>query len=216
MQQYYIYKHTNKINGQVYIGQTCQDPQRRWRKNGEGYIGSPYFYSAIQLYGWNNFLHEIIETNLSKNEADKKEKYWINFYKSNQKGYGYNLTEGGRSTYYTQDSKNKMSQKASERFSKEEERNLQSERLKQAYIENSSRWNIIKKPVECLETGEKFESITLAAKWAGIKALSSFGNYFRGESQSCGKHPETGKRLHWRKLTEEEVLELNGRNEILQ
>ena len=32
-----IYKHQNKINGKVYIGQTCQSIQDRWREKGIGY-----------------------------------------------------------------------------------------------------------------------------------------------------------------------------------
>lgn len=206
---YCIYKHTCKENGQVYIGQTCQNVSKRWN-HGEGYIKSPYFYTAIQKYGWDNFLHEILEDGLTSEEANQREQYWIKYYKSNIKGYGYNLTKGGDSHLYNQESKNKMSQKAIDRFSDEEERNKQSERLKEAYKKDSRRWDIIKKPVECLETGEKFQSTTQAAKWAGINALSSFGNYFRGDSKSCGRHPETGERLHWRRLTEEEVSELNG------
>lgn len=35
--KYYIYKHINKINGKIYIGQTNQDPERRWRPDGSGY-----------------------------------------------------------------------------------------------------------------------------------------------------------------------------------
>ena len=57
---YCIYKHTNLINGKVYIGQTCQLPEKRFGKNGNGYKGCRYFYNAIECYGWNNFKHEII------------------------------------------------------------------------------------------------------------------------------------------------------------
>ena len=207
--EYYIYKHTCKENNQVYIGQTCQNPSRRWR-NGEGYKGSSYFYMAIKKYGWEGFIHEIIESNLSKEEADKREQYWIEYYKSNIKGYGYNLKEGGNSPSYSKEAKEKMSQSAKKRFLKEEEKLKQSQRLKNAYLKNNNSWDILKKPIECIETGEKFQSISQAAKWAGIKALSSFGNYFRGESKSCGRHPETGIKLHWRKITKEEVNSLNG------
>lgn len=33
---YTVYKHINKINGKVYIGQTALNIERRWRK-GKGY-----------------------------------------------------------------------------------------------------------------------------------------------------------------------------------
>lgn len=43
---YTVYKHTNKINGKVYIGITSQNVKRRWQ-NGAGYYGT-YFYNAIK------------------------------------------------------------------------------------------------------------------------------------------------------------------------
>ena len=199
MKKYCIYKHTCINNNKVYIGQTCQTTERRWR-DGEGYKKSPRFYSAIMCHGWDSFTHEIIEDNLNAQEANEREQYWIAYYNSTDLNYGYNLTEGGDSHLYTQESRNKMSDKAIKRFSNEDERKKQSERLKAAYKRDSSSWDKIKKPIKCVETGQIFNSTTEAAEWAGIVALSSFGNYFAGRSKSCGRHPITKERLHWERV----------------
>lgn len=65
-----VYKHTNRINGKVYIGITSQKVQERWGSQGQKYKGSTYFYHAIQKYGWDNFDHEILFTNLTQAEAE--------------------------------------------------------------------------------------------------------------------------------------------------
>lgn len=70
--KYCVYCHTNKINGKKYIGITSQKPEHRWR-NGEGYKNNEYFYHSIQKYGWHNFSHEILYTDLSKIEAENLE-----------------------------------------------------------------------------------------------------------------------------------------------
>ena len=93
---YTIYKHTNKINGKVYIGQTNQSPSRRW-KNGSGYRNQDYFWNAIQKYSWDGFEHEILFSNLTQDEANAKEKELISYYKSNNRDYGYNISNGGNS-----------------------------------------------------------------------------------------------------------------------
>lgn len=92
---YCIYKHKNICNNKIYIGQTCQIPQRRWGSEGQGYKSSPHFYSAIQKYGWNNFQHQILKSNLTLQEANYWEKYFIQFYKTTNPNYGYNIKEGG-------------------------------------------------------------------------------------------------------------------------
>lgn len=44
MKTYVVYMHKNKINGKVYIGQTC-NVNKRWLPS--AYFGSPHFYHAI-------------------------------------------------------------------------------------------------------------------------------------------------------------------------
>lgn len=91
--KFIVYKHTSP-NNKVYIGITSQSPNNRWR-NGNGYKTNMYFTKAIKKYGWDNFKHEIIEIDLSLEEACAKEKYYINLYNSHNPNYGYNLTDGG-------------------------------------------------------------------------------------------------------------------------
>lgn len=93
---YKIYAHINKINGKIYIGQTCYKYiTTRW-KNGEGYKHSPHFYNAIKKYGWDNFEHIILFENIQGYElADIIERELIKKYKSNQPKFGYNISDGG-------------------------------------------------------------------------------------------------------------------------
>jgi hypothetical protein len=92
--KYCVYVHTNKINGKMYVGQTCQKPEYRW-SNGTGYVGSTYFYRAIQKYGWGNFEHEVVASNLTKVEANNFEKLLIQMLNTTDENSGYNLTNGG-------------------------------------------------------------------------------------------------------------------------
>lgn len=100
MADYKVYKHTlpkeisGKDNDMFYIGITMQDIKKRWA-NGHGYKNTPYFYNAIQKYSWDSFQHEILFVNLTKEEAEQKEIELIAYYKSNQRDYGYNISNGG-------------------------------------------------------------------------------------------------------------------------
>lgn len=93
---YKIYMHKNKVNEKVYIGQTKQSLKSRW-ENGYGYRECPKFWNAIQKYGWDNFEHILIEDNLTLEEANKKEQYYIQKYDSVNNGY--NISIGGGSHY---------------------------------------------------------------------------------------------------------------------
>ena len=95
---YTVYKHTNTINGKIYIGITKQIPKRRWM-NGLGYQTQPVFYNAITKYGWNSFKSEILESNIpSIKEANNREQFYIKKYHSyinDSECNGYNMTIGG-------------------------------------------------------------------------------------------------------------------------
>lgn len=96
---YVVYCHTNKENGKRYFGITGMKPERRWA-NGEGYKTSRHFYFAIQKYGWDGFLHEIVQSGLTKEQATQMEQDLIAFYKTNQEMFGYNISAGGESGAY--------------------------------------------------------------------------------------------------------------------
>lgn len=91
---YFVYKHTNLINGKIYIGITSKEPELRWIK-GRGYKKQP-FYNAIKYYGWDNFKHEILFQNLTETEAMFLEIELISFYKSYMCKFGYNADKGGK------------------------------------------------------------------------------------------------------------------------
>lgn len=106
---YKVYKHTCP-NGKVYIGITSQRVSRRWR-NGEGYKDSPLFYNAVQKYGWENILHEVLLDGLTYSEAEEWERRLIDQYSSNDRGHGYNIESGGGSgKHLSDDTKKKISE----------------------------------------------------------------------------------------------------------
>lgn len=108
MANYSLYIHTNKINGKKYIGITNQKPvSRRW-SNGLGYKKSPRFFNAIIKYGWDNFYHQIIYENLTKEDAETLEKEYIKKYDTTSEQYGYNMQKGGGISSLTELTKYKL------------------------------------------------------------------------------------------------------------
>lgn len=94
-----IYKFENKINHNIYVGQSV-DIERRYKDHinraKNNHQGNSEFNSvlhqAIRKYGIENFTFEIIEE-CSKDLLNEREKYWIQYYNSYNNGY--NSTSGG-------------------------------------------------------------------------------------------------------------------------
>ena len=92
-----IYKIENDINGHLYIGQTKNSLQERWRKHlyrFEHEQQTTGIYGAFKKYGIEHFHPQIIEK-CSDEMLDEREIYWISHYNTYQ-GEGYNLTPGGQ------------------------------------------------------------------------------------------------------------------------
>lgn len=106
-----IYAITNKVNSKIYIGQSI-DVDRRWNdhikelNNGE-HVNN-YLQNAWTKYGQDNFEFGILEEIFEK-ELNEREEYWICFYKSNIRKFGYNLMSGGNSSRHAEETKQKIS-----------------------------------------------------------------------------------------------------------
>ena len=215
---YCVYVHINKINGKMYVGQTCQKPEDRW-KSGYGYRKNTHFGKAIKKYGWDNFEHIIVAENLDKEKANYIEMLLISGYNTQNQNEGYNHTAGGEGMTnfkHTEESKKKMSEANKGKHLSEETKKKISirlsgvnnplygkpmseehkQKLKKPHkpMSEESKQRIVnahKKPVMCIETGIIYASAKDAQDITEINA-AHIGDICRG----CGERKTAGG-YHW-------------------
>ena len=92
-----IYIARNLVDDHIYIGKTARSLEVR--KQGhvdDAKRGSQlYFHRALRKYGEAAFDWSVIDEAETEQELNEKERYWIQFYKSTDSRFGYNLTFGG-------------------------------------------------------------------------------------------------------------------------
>lgn len=217
--------HKNKINGKIYIGQSC-NLNVRWHPI--SYKDCSYFYNAIQKYGWDNFEHVILEDSLSIEEADQKEKYYIEKYNTLNRDYGYNLKSGGQNggSQYTDSVRKKMSESTKKSYTQELINKRKSDALKQWSDENfkksrcgknasmyghhhteeaKKKMSEAKKgsvsykrnhtPVFCIELNQEYTDATTASKELSIDSCGIL-KVCRNERKTCGGY-------HWKFINRE-------------
>jgi group I intron endonuclease len=92
---YTIYILQNKVNLKIYVGQTNNPRERFWRHKYLAKTGNKrHLYQAIRKYGADAFSFTELET-VSEQEVDEAETFWIQFFRSQDRNYGYNLDSGG-------------------------------------------------------------------------------------------------------------------------
>ena len=89
---YTVYKLTDPA-GKIYIGCTGQKLKARWCR-GQGYKNQTPIFECILYYGWENIRKEILCEKLTKTGAEKLEKWFVEFYDSNNPLKGYNCFTG--------------------------------------------------------------------------------------------------------------------------
>ena len=204
--KYIVYLHRNKVNNKCYVGQTCQKPEARWGLNGNGYKDQTYFYRAIQKYGWDNFEHIILETDISSDKIDERECYWTGYYHA-LAPEGYTL-QAGKQDYKVCSSTSTLnhSQAALKNWQNEEYRKkvstgrkemwkLASPDCKKKMLANLSKPSRPRgKQVQCIETNIIYPSTREAERLTGINHCNI--------SQVCTGKRKTAGKFHWRYVEE--------------
>lgn len=196
--------HKLKIDGRVYIGQTCLSIEKRAGSNGNKYKSCTKFWNAIQKYWWNNFEHIILASDLTLDQANELEKQYIEKFNSIENGF--NLVERGRNHSWTEEYR----QQRRERFlgeknpnygkprSEETKRkigeankiaqlgNKHSEETKKKMSESHKKYN----PIIRIETQRIYNCPTDAAEDIGNKKASShITEVCKGKRKTaCGYH----------------------------
>ena len=98
----FIYKITNDVNNKVYIGKTLLNVEKRFTQHVNDShrprLEARPLYRAMRKYGTDKFHVELVEE-CPIDILSEREKYWINFYGSYQKGYNATLGGDGKQFY---------------------------------------------------------------------------------------------------------------------
>lgn len=182
-------------NDKKYVGITKQKPEKRWQK-GYGYITQTYFQKAIKKYGWNNIEHKILFTNLTKEEACKKEIELIKKYKTNNCKYGYNIASGGEGVQgvkITEEKKEILRRALKDNQHAKGYKHTDEEKEKMRLAKLGKPNLKLSKKVLCLETNIIYPSVAEAKRQTGINCID---RACRGTFEYAGKI--NNKKIHWK------------------
>jgi group I intron endonuclease len=202
-----IYMFKNTINSKIYVGQSV-DVYSRYSKHKKSEFSScinpTRFVNAIKKYGFNNFEFSIIEF-VEKENLTIREQFWMDFYKSYLREFGYNACPAAGSPFgykHTKETREKVSIASKGRLHSEKTKKLMSEihTGKKMSIESIKKNRVAKlgkkvpnkRGIEveqvCKKTGDvicKFISATSAHKHIG-GGISPILATCRGERKSAG------------------------------
>lgn len=90
-----VYFIINLINNKVYVGSSTNTESRKrshfWELNKQKHKNS-YLQSSYNKYGKEAFVFRVIEKDIPEDKLFERELYWINYKRSNDPKFGYNLS----------------------------------------------------------------------------------------------------------------------------
>lgn len=185
-----IYFILNRINGKGYVGQTRQKLRQRMKDHKSG--SESYVDYVIKKYGWENFSVFVLEECASPEELNEREMYWIKTLHT-KAPYGYNLTDGGDGSTGNGTKRavrcidtgeifesitsaaDKFNVTSSNIVKVCQNKTIRAKGMKFEYVDaplseeaKSRKPNYFSEPVRCLNTGEIFPSMKVAAEHFGM------------------------------------------------
>lgn len=94
--KFYVYKITNTKNDKVYVGQTTETLNRRFKRHiNKAQLDNPLtkIHRAINKYGSDIFSISLLEECTSQEQLTEREYFWINYLDSVNNGYNINDTQ---------------------------------------------------------------------------------------------------------------------------
>lgn len=188
-----IYKVTNQKNGKVYIGQTINSLEYRFKQHyrearSERKLGknNSRFHNALLKYSIEDFKKEVLEE-VEKGRLNEREVYWISFFKSNDRRFGYNIGAGGGSASRSEEVRRKIGDKTRLRWENNPE---QASLMREGLVKATEVWkemNQAKRSIKfCLICGKLFEVANWnhKQKYCSVRCkredTSSWLNYQKG------------------------------------
>lgn len=116
-----IYKVTNNLNQQTYVGQTAFSLEKRRAEHEKESLSenrkTVKFHNALLKYGFNNFTWEVIKECDSQEELDYYEDFYIKEFQCLDRDKGYNLKSGGKlGGCYSEEAKQHMGESTKKKW----------------------------------------------------------------------------------------------------
>lgn len=206
-----IYLITNNFNNLVYVGQTTKSLQERiywYKKDIRLKKKVTPIIAAMRENGIDNFFFQVIEDNIEEQTTlDERERYWIQYYESNNPRKGYNRDSGGVSGgSKSQETKDIIGASTKNKWANEEtaQRMLAGLRKGTETVKRRAKNNFV--TIQCLNCGKHINVKPFEAKTKKFCSLSCLGEYNKKTGKAQEASEIAANLAHKNNLSRKEII----------